>query len=176
MSEWSRQNRETIRFCLLFAIYLTCFSLFVELEWMKAVFIPELSKALANAAYWVLNKAGMHAVLSGVVVFQKNGFAVEITNTCSGIIQVCFLLAGVLAFPVNWRYKFIGASLGSVAILVINLLRIVGLFLVGVYARSWFDFVHRVLGEIGMIATTFLIWFAWAMYVRRAGISNQESA
>ncbi|NTW50067.1 MAG: hypothetical protein HGB19_10115 [Chlorobiales bacterium] len=173
LAEWGRQNQAVIRFCLLFVLYVACFIILVELEWMKTVFIPGLAEVLAKTAYRILNQTGMNAALSGVIVFQRKGFAVEITNTCSGIIQVYFLLAAVLAFPANRTDKLIGASLGSVLLLVVNLFRIVGLFFVGVYARPWFDFVHGVLGEIGMIVATFLIWFGWAKAARRRTVSSQ---
>ena len=54
-----------------------------------------------------------------------SGFAVSIEAGCNGVEASIVLVAGVLAFPANWRQRTAAITLGFLAIQLLNILRIV---------------------------------------------------
>jgi exosortase/archaeosortase family protein len=71
-------------------------------------------------------------------------------------------LAAVLAFPASWRSRLLGLGLGILAIQVVNLIRVVALFLTGTYFPSLFDASHTVVWQTLVILSGVLLWIFWA--------------
>jgi exosortase/archaeosortase family protein len=103
----------------------------------------------------------MQTTIVDFIIFQPNGFAVEITYKCTGVLQIAFFIAAVLAYPCRFSRKLLGIFAGSIFIYIVNLIRIVALFIIGVNAYSWFDFSHSIPGELLMILTTVFAWYFW---------------
>ena len=51
------------------------------------------------------------------------GLPVEVTLACSGADALALCLGAILAYPVAWRSRLVGAALGAGLILVLNTLR-----------------------------------------------------
>jgi exosortase/archaeosortase family protein len=71
-------------------------------------------------------------------------------------------LAAVLAFPATWRSRLIGLALGILAIQIVNLVRVVALFLTGVYFPRIFVSSHTVIWQTIVILFGTLLWIFWA--------------
>jgi exosortase/archaeosortase family protein len=71
-------------------------------------------------------------------------------------------LSAVLAFPAPWTSKAVGLVLGVVAIQLVNLVRVVALFLTGVYLPDFFDSSHTVVWQSIVILFGVLLWIFWA--------------
>ena len=78
-----------------------------------------------------------------------------------GNIMVIFL-AAVLAFPASWKSRLTGLGLGILAIQVVNLVRVVALFLTGVYFPKIFDTSHTVIWQTIVILFGVMLWIFWA--------------
>jgi exosortase/archaeosortase family protein len=91
-------------------------------------------------AHVVLPLTGLQAALA-VGVFGAPAAPVEVTLACSGTDVLALCLGAVLAYPVAWRARLMGAAGGVVLVLGLNTLRIGTL---GWLAASpaWFDAVH----------------------------------
>jgi exosortase/archaeosortase family protein len=69
--------------------------------------------------------------------------------------------AAVVSFPVGWRSRAVGLCLGLGAVVLVNVLRLVSLYFIGVYLPARFDFCHLQLWPpvIVVLATGgFLCW------------------
>lgn len=97
-------------------------------------------------------------------------FAVVIGNGCNGAWAHLILLASVLAYPASWKEKLLGLAFGQPLLLVLNLLRVVSLFLIGVYIPAAFRAAHVYIWQFLIIGFAMLIIFVWAdrFVVRRA--------
>ncbi|NIR47803.1 hypothetical protein GWN28_05480 [candidate division KSB1 bacterium] len=104
---------------------------------------------------------GIKTQSAHAIVFQPQGFAIQITHGCTGIKQLGFFIAGVLAYRCSIVHKLRGMVIGAIATFFASYVRAISLFIIGVYARSRFDFLHDVLWEIVMILITFLVWLFW---------------
>ncbi|UCE61919.1 MAG: hypothetical protein JSU63_09325, partial [Phycisphaerales bacterium] len=66
----------------------------------------------------------------------------RIVRGCDAIEPVAAFTAAVLASPVSVSFKAWGILVGALALQVINLIRLVTLFFVGVYFPRALDIVH----------------------------------
>src|SRR5205823_6180960 len=89
-------------------------------------------------------------------------FAVNIKNGCNGVEALIIFVAAVLSFPATWRSRTIGLLLGTVAIQLINLVRVVALFLTGAYLPKMFESSHTVIWQTIVILCAVLLWIFWA--------------
>jgi exosortase/archaeosortase family protein len=87
---------------------------------------------------------------------------VNIRNGCNGVEAMLIFLAAVLAFPASWKARVAGLVLGILAIQVVNLIRVVALFLTGVYFPSIFNASHTVIWQTIVILFGVLLWIFWA--------------
>jgi exosortase/archaeosortase family protein len=155
---WSRRNRNAFRFCLLFALYAIFFIVLIGRLSMHTGLLENLSEFLAVVTGLVVNAMGVASRSVGVLVIHNNEFAIEITSRCTGILQVAFFTSAVLALPYHLQAKRVPLALGAALIIGANLLRIIAVYLVGIFAFPWVHLVHDIAGELFMIAVTIMAW------------------
>lgn len=95
-------------------------------------------------------------------------FVVEIAQGCDAI-QVCSLLAAaVIAFPVRIGCKLRGLVLGILWLQLLNFLRIVTLFWIGMYFSHVFQTAHEFVWPGILIVLTIVTWILWVRWETRA--------
>lgn len=95
-------------------------------------------------------------------IITGGGISLEIYYKCTGVYQMAGFMAGVLAFPTNYQNKIIGFAWGIFGIGILNLLRILSIFYIGLYLPNAVRIFHGVIWEILMILLSFLLWVYWA--------------
>jgi exosortase H (IPTLxxWG-CTERM-specific) len=118
----------------------------------------------AKLAGKILNGLGQGTHRAGSTLVSSR-FAMTVINECSASEFVIFLWASILAFPATLRRKIVGLALGTLAVGFVNLVRLVTLFLVGVYRPHFFTPAHEELWPgLFVIAVIFFIigWVSWA--------------
>ena len=73
-----------------------------------------------------------------------------------------------MAFPARWSRKLLGVVLGLLAIQVINVVRIVSLFYIGIFAPSAFSASHVYVWQSLIILFAVVLWILW---VRRYALA-----
>jgi exosortase/archaeosortase family protein len=76
-----------------------------------------------------------------VELFGAPTLPVEATLACSGTDALALCLGAILAYPVRWRTRLIGAALGAALILGLNTVRI-GTLGRAVVSPAWFNALH----------------------------------
>ena len=69
-------------------------------------------------------------------------FTVLVGNGCNGAWAHLIFLASVLAYPATWKEKLLGLAVGQPVLVVLNVVRVVSLFIIGVYAPTIFRAAH----------------------------------
>lgn len=134
--------------------------------------LSHLSIQVAQLSNWLLNLLGLNTQSFNSIVFLPEGqIAIDVTYKCTSIIQIGFFTAGVFAYSCRNIKKLSGLIIGIPLIFSTNLIRIVSLFFVGIIASPFFDFAHKVVGEVLMIFITFLAWLIWS---KQAGPDNTK--
>jgi archaeosortase B (VPXXXP-CTERM-specific) len=93
------------------------------------------------------------------------GFAVEIIDECTGLLEMVIFLAAVLSFGTTIRKKALGLLMGIPAIYLFNVLRIIVLVLVGAYWPGAFDFMHTYFWQVTLILMIGSVWVGWLYLV-----------
>ncbi len=97
---------------------------------------------------------------------QAAGFAVDVKNGCNGVEAMLILVAAVLAFPASWRERLLGIAIGVAVIQLLNLVRVVSLFWLGVHRRDIFETFHTAVWQTILILAAVGLFLLWS---RRIG-------
>jgi exosortase H (IPTLxxWG-CTERM-specific) len=169
----SRRYRREITYVMTFALLLGVSFALVSLYWINNNAIEPLTAGIARVSGAVLDLFGHDVTVAGTVI-RSPRFAVNIRNGCNGVEAMLIFLAAVLAFPASWRSRLAGLGLGIIVIQIMNLVRVVALFLTGVYLPRFFNTSHTVVWQTLMILTGVLLWIFWAS--RFASPSRPEAS
>lgn len=118
----------------------------------------------ARVAFELLRAFGAEVSISGSSLSRGVVEILEVYPGCSGAVYCSFLAAAMLAFPTTWAKRLAGVILGSVALLIMNVARIVCLFLLGTVNPGLFVSIHEVAWPVfSIVATVALVgaWLAW---------------
>ena len=149
------------RFLLIFLALLGGGFTALSLNQVNDAFVVPFTGLVAKVSGWTLGAIGQEVVMRGTEIHGAR-FAVDIQNGCNGLETVLIFVSAVLAFPASWKARGIGLGLGTLAIQLVNLVRVVALFLTGAYFPQWFDSSHTVVWQSLVILFGVLLWMFWA--------------
>ena len=121
--------------------------------------INRITLLQARAAAGLLRWVGQEVSASGASL-DGPGFACTVDTGCNGMSAVVLMAAGLLSFPVPFRFRALGVLLLPL-ILLINVIRIAGLYWTGVHAPDWFGSAHVYGGQVLVILLTMFLWLGW---------------
>jgi len=144
------------RFCLYSGMGL-CFLYLAPGDYLLQPLLIMLARLVGR----VLELTGQPVVVLGQKVVLPGVFGIDIAVECSGAPHLVLFLSGVLAYPAPYRSRLVGVGLGTTAVLLGNLARMVTLFWVGVQAREYFDVAHFYVWGGLSLAGLVLLWMYW---------------
>jgi exosortase H (IPTLxxWG-CTERM-specific) len=154
-------DRRQVVFLVAFVVLLGGGFTLLSLNAVDRVFVVPFTAQVAKVSGWLLDVIGQDVTMRGTQIVSPR-FAVDIKNGCNGLETVVVFASAVLAFPAAWRTKLLGLVGGIAAIQVINLVRVVALFLTGAYFPSFFDSSHTVVWQSIVVACGVLLFLVWA--------------
>ncbi len=169
------EKRPVLRFMLLFALlmglfYVASITVFFE----EVVWIPYL-RLNAGASGAILSMLGQDvAVADRALTSARCSLLVE--RGCDAIYPAALYLTAVLAFPVSSRRKLPGMVVGAVALMLINLVRIVSLYFVAAYWPKAFKMMHLEVWQALFIFLAVLFWGTWAWWATRSRSVHADAA
>lgn len=140
--------------------------------WLSAwsFYMNNIFQPAVNAYAWtgslILNILGQGTNHAGEMISNPE-FGMSVSKGCDGIAPIILLAAGIIAFPSPWKYKWKGILFGSLALILLNLIRLVTLFLFGVYTPDLFELMHVEVWQAVFILIAILLWFWWLNWVNR---------
>ena len=146
---------------LLILFYAVYISSFFE-TWVLTPFLS-LQTKMASLS---LNLFGMGTTASGATLVSQ-ATSLNVAKGCDGMEASALYLIGVLLMPFNWRSKAVGFLMGAGVLFMLNLIRIIGLYLVKVYWPSAFEAAHIHGGFALFTIVAILMWAAWAGWAMR---------
>ena len=168
-------HRRSILFLLRFLGLLVAFYLIVASHPVNDAVVVPFTGAVARVSAGILNVLGEQVTVIGTQI-RSSRFAVEIENGCNGVETALLFAAAVLAFPAPWLHRLWGLLLGFAAIQVINLVRVVTLFWVGVHRPALFGTSHTVLWQSIVVLCGMLLFLVWASRETRASVAAASRA
>jgi exosortase H (IPTLxxWG-CTERM-specific) len=137
------------------------FSFLLSLGLVKHYVYNPLTTLIASQAAWILKVLGLKVYSSGITI-SGEGFSVKILANCNAIFEIMLFLSAVIAFPALIKEKMVGGVLGIIFIYSLNLLRVVILFLIGVYSPQFFEGTHIYVAQSIFIVMVAIFWLFWA--------------
>ena len=123
-------------------------------------------KANAWLSNGILDLLGQGTHVSDVTIASTSSpFAIAIRRGCDAVEPTWLLCAAILAFPGPWKRKIAGMLAGIVVLQLLNLVRIVSLYLVGSRCPSMFPSMHLEVWPVVFILVAialFVRWKGWA--------------
>jgi exosortase/archaeosortase family protein len=155
------QKKPILKFVLIFALGILLFYTVYFSDFFTSHILEHIVKAQAYTAGFLLNIFGFGTEVSGSIISSDQVF-LDIKKGCDGIEPTFFFLMGVLLVPFSKKAKIVGLLLGLGVLSLLNLVRIIGLFLVSTYWPNAFDFLHLHGGFTLFFIVTIIIWIFWA--------------
>lgn len=150
-----------IRFVLAFLFTLGILS--IVYPWLSTRYHLQMESFMAATASMVGNGLalfGSHVTVDGRLV-HASGMSVEVIEECTGAYEVIIFWAAVIAYPARWRAKLIGIAGGMLALLVINIFRMMFLVAAGSRWPGAFDFLHIYFWQATLILMIVTVWVLW---------------
>jgi exosortase/archaeosortase family protein len=131
----------------------------------------------AQASAAVLSMLGYPVGAAGASLTSPQ-FPMSIATGCDAVQASAFFVFAMLLSPVAVsRHKRLLPVIGGLVFLaVINVLRIVSLYLVGVYYVQAFDFVHGELWQLLFILLPLVLWLLWLRTAMRGAEVGEHVA
>ena len=170
---WWATRKPLVRFTLAFFGFIAAFfalsfaPFWIQLEQKFLLLNAQSENAL-------LNLLGQGCQVSGTSISSAH-FAIAVQPQCCAVELIAFLCAALLAFPSPLVRKVAGMLLGIVAIALLNMVRIVSVFLIGAHLPSFFQAVHEELWPGLITLATLLLILAWIRWVLRSEDKAQKS-
>jgi len=158
---YSSLKHPLTRFCLIFLGLLVIFSFLLSLELIKHYFYNPVTTLISSQAARILKILGLKVHTSGITI-SGEGFSAKILANCHAIFEIMIFISAVIAFPALLKEKLVGGALGTIFIYLLNLLRVVLLFLIGVYSPQFFEGTHIYVAQSIFIVIVAIFWLFWA--------------
>jgi exosortase/archaeosortase family protein len=102
--------------------------------------------------------------------------SVNIRKGCEGFEVMGILIAAMLAYPMPWRLRWMGLGIGVIYVYLLNLVRILGIFLTHAHRPEWAEAAHVTAGQTFIILLVVLYIFLWIEWVVGDGKSETTGA
>lgn len=157
----STKRKRQIALFKFFAIFIGVIAVYyIAILALNDSFFDAYVNATASIAGKLVNFAD-NSVRVKDSLLAGDKFIIDIRFGCEGSEPIILLLAGILAFPANWKNKLIGALSGGLIIYFLNLFRIMALYFIGINNPNNFELFHVTVFPIVFIIISLSIWFLW---------------
>ena len=115
-----------------------------------------------------LGFVGISTTVNGTILASEN-FAVNVVAECTAIGPLLLYAGAVAAYPARLKSKGAGIILGLVVLTLVNVVRIVSLFWLGLTFPQYLDVAHLIVWQSGIILLAIILWLFWAEKMTSAG-------
>jgi exosortase H (IPTLxxWG-CTERM-specific) len=125
-----------------------------------AVIVP-FTEVVARGSALLLRGVEGGVTTQGTVMLSSR-FALDVRNGCNGVEATILLVAAILAFPATLRSRIIGLVVASIAIELLNIIRLSSLFWLGEHYRRVFDLFHVAVWQSLIILAAISMFVLWS--------------
>jgi exosortase family protein XrtM len=151
-------------FFTLFAILMGLFYIGTILPLFKENLFPAYLRFMAEMSSVILNWLGQDITVKEASIYSSV-FAIDIKRGCDAIEASALFACAILAFPAPFLLKLPGIVIGILFLFLLNLIRIIGLFFIGIYYPQAFEIMHIEVGQALFILLALLFFVLWLTWV-----------
>ena len=115
-----------------------------------------------------LRLLGTSTTVDGTIL-RSDSFAVSIVAECTAVGPLVLYTGAVLAYPATARAKGLGIAIGLVVLTLVNVVRIVSLFLLGSAYPQYLEIAHLLVWQTAIILFAIVLWLLWVERIAGAG-------
>ena len=173
-SAWYANTGPVWRFGLKFGALMVLFYSLILTPFFDQLLYSYLATN-ARVANSILNALGQDCHVTEITI-RSARFAITVRRGCDAVEPSWFLCAALLAFPAPVRRKILGILAGAALLQVLNLIRIVSLYFIGLYYPRFFGPAHVEIWPVVFILVAIALWIGWIGWTRRSAQSTSHGA
>lgn len=152
-----------IRYVSLVSIFSILFIIMANQLWFQS-FSRYILNVYAVISNFFLNIFGQGTSVIDATI-ASSSFSIEVKKGCDALAPMILYVFSIVFFPTNIKAKLKGILIGLPILAVLNLVRIISLFLIGKYGNQMiFDIFHVDVWQIIFIVLTLVIWSYWLRF------------
>lgn len=165
------------RFVVIVAVAMLLFNIFFYVGVSEESLFGSYLNLNARVSAAFINTFGEQATVTGTVISSPR-FSLAVAPGCDGIQASVFFTIAVLAAPVlvSWPRRIRAAVLGTLLLLLMNVVRLITLYYAGIHFPSAFDILHEDVWQGAFILLPIVLWVAWVVTAVRKGAFAREAA
>lgn len=168
LRRWVATNRSDLRFLAIFGLCMSAYYLATMVPAVNDGFFPPYLRANAAVSGGLLNLFGSDVTVDGKAITGADGRSIQVERGCDAVEPSALFVSAVLASPVPLLSRLGAAVLGTLALMLLNLVRVVSLFLVRMhFSREVFDTMHLDVWQALFIFLAIVFWWMWASRAAR---------
>jgi exosortase H (IPTLxxWG-CTERM-specific) len=172
-AEWKSRHPVFV-FLLIFGVLMGLFYAFVTFTpFYKKHFLFSYLPFNAKVSGAVLSLLGQDITVAGRTISSPR-FSVEVYSGCDGVEPIALFVCAVLAFPAPFLRKIPGIIAGTLFLAILNFVRVISLFLIGVYFPKAFLIMHLDVWQALFIFFAIVFWILWLRWATQNQIPAQQ--
>ena len=160
-----RQNILVLKFVVTYILLMGFFLLIIGLEPIKKLI--DINGLYTNMIVYfsalLIEPFGIVEGVKGSIINLK-GLSLDVRFGCNGLEAFLIYTVAILSFPATLGRKAIGVFAGFLVLQILNVLRIAGLGLSGIYLKDYFHYIHIYVAQGMMIAVALVLFLVWLNY------------
>jgi len=170
---WLATHGRDLRFLVVFAALMVAYYASSTTSMVKDRFFPWYLTWSADVSGVVLRAVGVPVETNGksLISKYKDGpkAAISVERGCDAVEPSALFVSAVMASPVPFLRRLSAAFIGTMVLMVLNLIRIMSLFLTAVFWHDAFDVMHLDVWQAAFIFFALVQWAVWAAWESRRG-------
>ena len=163
-----------LRFLIVFAVLMGAYYVATTTDSMKNQFFPRYLQLNADASVVVMHTFAYKDVKRSEKSLVSSRGAISVERGCDAVEPTALFVSAVLASPVPFLSKLPAVVVGSLILAVVNLIRIISLFLTAVHWRKAFDVMHLDVWQAVFIFLAILLWALWASWATKRVSTTEQ--
>jgi exosortase/archaeosortase family protein len=159
---WYSQLNPLLRFGLKFCLVFGPGEALTVASWSERP-VDGLLAAYAHVSNWVLILFGQNSHVTGSTITGAMA-TLTVFRGCDALDPILVLCAGILAYPASSRCKTIGLLLGIPAMFIMNVVRILSLYVIRFKAPNLFESAHIEIWPVVFVLLAGVLWIGWVRW------------
>lgn len=168
-----QQRLPFIKFVLGMTLIMILFFTVSSTEFFENTLNLPLVMGYASIGSMLLNLFGLGTEVVEGTKIVSSAFSMNVAKGCDAVSPTVLFLAAIAVYPTQFSNKWKWLLLAPFGLALLNVVRIVTLYLLGVYAPSFFDFAHYEFWQGVFIVITIAAWFYWLLSVLNKKQTNE---
>lgn len=165
---WYETHGRDLRFLMLFGIFMCVYYIITTTQIMEKQFFPWYLNQTAYVSGQILRLTGFDIAIDGNSIDDlDNRGSITVERGCDAVAPTALFVSAVLASPVPWMLKFPAMFGGVFILMVMNVFRIVTLYITRIYWTKMFDIMHLDVWQAAFIFLAIMLWAFWAAWTTK---------